>query len=98
MSKLNKTNSPYFTTPIKDFYLDIMNKRDIPPNANDKIVVIEAKYNERPDLFANDFFGSPRLWWILATRNMDTLIDPIADFKTGVAIFVPSAETIQDLV
>ena len=98
MSKLNKSTSPYFNTPIKDFYLDIMTKRSIPPNANDTIVVIEAKYEGRPDLFADDFYGSPRLWWILATRNMDTLIDPIEDFKAGVAIFVPSQETIQDLV
>lgn len=98
MSKLNKTTSEYYTTPIRDFYLDLVNKRSIPPNANDRIVVIEAKYEGRPDKFANDYFGTPRLWWVLPTRNMDTLIDPIADFKAGVAIFVPSLETVQDLV
>ena len=83
---------------MTDFYLDILTYRAIPPNANDRIIVIEAKYDQRPDMFANDFYGSPRLWWILPVRNQDTLIDPIADFKTGVAIFVPSAETVQDLV
>lgn len=98
MSKLNKTTSAYFETPIKDFYMDLMVKRNIPPSANDTIVTIEAKYEGRPDKFANDFYGSPRLWWVLPIRNMDILIDPIEDFKAGVAIFVPSRESVQDLV
>ena len=93
MAGIHKTTSPYLNTPIKNFYLDIMTKRSIPSSSNDELVTIEAKYNERPDLFANDYFGSPRLWWVLATRNMDTLIDPIADFKTGVQIFVPNPES-----
>lgn len=98
MSKLSKTTSHYFNTPVKDFYLDLMVKRSIPPSANDRIIVIEAKYEGRPDMFANDYYGTPRLWWVLPTRNMDILIDPIEDFKAGVAIFVPSPESVQDLV
>jgi hypothetical protein len=98
MAKFNKTSSPYLTTPTRDFYLDLMVKRNIPPSANDTIVTIEAKYEGRPDKFANDFYGSPRLWWILPSRNMDILIDPIEDFKAGVAIFVPSPASVQDLV
>ena len=98
MAGIHKTTSPYLNTPIKDFYLGQMVKRSIPHSSNDELVTIEAKYNERPDLFANDYFGSPRLWWVLATRNMDTLVDPIADFKTGVQIFVPNPESIQDIV
>ena len=98
MAGKHKTTSPYLNTPIKDFYLDVMVKRSIPSSSNDELVTIEAKYDERPDLFANDYFGSPRLWWVLATRNMDTLVDPIGDFKTGVQIFVPNPETIQDIV
>jgi len=98
MARMHKGTSQYLNTPIKDFYLDILTKRVIPPSANDTIVTIEAKYDQRPDMFANDYFGSPRLWWVLVTRNMDILIDPIADFKTGVQIFVPNPETVQDLV
>ena len=98
MAKFSKTTSTYYDTPVKDFYLDLMVKRHIPPSTNDTIMTIEAKYEGRPDKFANDYYGSPRLWWILATRNMDILIDPIEDFKAGVAIFVPSPESVQDLV
>lgn len=98
MSRLNKTTSPYYLTPVKDFYLDVLTLREIPANANDQLITIEAKYENRPDLFANDFYGSPRLWWVLVVRNMDLLIDPIADFNAGVQIFVPTAETIQDII
>jgi hypothetical protein len=98
MANIHKPTSQYLNTPIKDFYLDILTKRAIPQSSNDKIVTIEAKYDQRPDMFANDYFGSPRLWWVLVTRNMDVLIDPIADFKTGVQIFVPNPESIKDLI
>ena len=64
----------------------------------DTCISIEAKYENRPDLFANDYYGSPRLWWVLVLRNMDILIDPLEDFKTGVEIFVPSVETVQGIV
>lgn len=98
MARIHKSTSPYLNTPIKDFYLDVLVKRVITPSSNDKIVTIDAKYDQRPDIFANDYFGSPKLWWVLVARNMDILIDPIADFKTGVQIFVPNPETVQDLI
>lgn len=98
MARINKTSSPYYNTPIKDFYLDVLTFREIPASSNDQIVTIEAKYENRPDLFASDFYGSPRLWWVLAVRNMDILIDPIADFKAGVQIFVPASDSIANMV
>ena len=97
MARIHKETSQYYNTPIKDFYLDVLAYRTIPASTNDTIVAIEAKYENRPDLFANDYYGSPRLWWVLVVRNMDTLIDPLEDFKTGVEIFVPSVETVQGL-
>jgi len=97
MARIHKETSQYYNTPLKDFYLDILTLRRVPPSSNDTIVAIEAKYENRPDLFANDYYGTPRLWWVLVMRNMDTLIDPLEDFKTGVEIFVPSTETVQGL-
>jgi len=97
MARIHKDTSHYSNTPIKDFYLDLLVHRRIPPSSNDTIVAIEAKYENRPDLFANDYYGSPRLWWVLVLRNMDTLIDPLEDFKTGVEIFVPTPESVKNL-
>lgn len=98
MANIHKPTSPYFKTPIKDFYLDIWKKREIPPNANDELITIEPKYEARPDLLANDLYGSPRLWWVFAVRNMDILVDPVEDMRAGVQIFAPNKDTISDLV
>ena len=98
MARIHKPSSPYFKTPIKDFYLDIWKKREIPPNANDQLITIEAKYEGRPDLLASDLYGTPRLWWVFAVRNMDILIDPVEDMKAGVTIFAPTKDTINELV
>lgn len=98
MANIHKESSPYYNTSIKDFYLDILTLRQIPPSSNDTIVSIDVKYENRPDLFANDYYGSPRLWWVLVLRNMDTLIDPLADFTAGTEIFVPTAESVQGLL
>lgn len=97
MARIHKDTSHYLNTQIKDFYLDVLTMRPVPPSSNDKLIAIENKYDKRPDLFANDYYGSPRLWWVLVLRNMDTLIDPIEDFTSGTEIFVPTVETVQGL-
>lgn len=98
MAKINKTTSPYVTTPIKDFYLDLWRKRNIPPQADDLLITLEAKYEGRPDLLSNDLYGTPRLWWVFAVRNMDELIDPVEDMKAGLQIFAPTKDRIAELI
>ena len=98
MAKIHKTTSPYYKTPIKDFYLDIWKKRNIPPQADDNLITVEAKYEKRPDLLAYDLYGTPRLWWVFAVRNMDILVDPIEDLTTGIQIFAPAKDRIADFV
>lgn len=98
MARIHKPTSPYFNTPIKDFYLDVWQKRSIPPNASDRLLTVEPRYEGRPDLLAADLYGTPRLWWVLVVRNMDILIDPIEDLKAGVQIFVPNKDTISELI
>ena len=97
MARIHKNTSQYLNTPVKDFYLDLLTPRPVTPSSNDRLVAIENKYDKRPDLFANDYYGSPRLWWILVQRNMDILIDPIEDFTSGTEIFVPAIESVQGL-
>lgn len=97
MADIHKYTSRYNSTPIKDFYLDIWNPVIIEENPNDDLIEIESKYHERPDLLAYDLYGSPRLWWVFASRNMDTLIDPINDFKSGTLIFAPTRDSVERL-
>ena len=72
-----------------DQFLDINNLPSIPKQIDDESYVIDAAYNERPDLLAYDRYGSSRLWWVFALRNPDLIEDPIRDFKSGLEIKVP---------
>lgn len=98
MAKIHKASSPYYTTPIKDFYLDLWKKRNIPPQSDDQLITLEAKYEGRPDLLSFDLYGTPRLWWVFAVRNIDLLIDPVEDMKAGVTIYAPTKDRIADLI
>ena len=80
---------------LDDTFLDINNLPSLPENVNDEKYVINAMYDERPDLLAHDIYGSARLWWIFALRNPNILKDPIRDFKTGLSIFLPSKDNVD---
>ena len=100
MANFHKSSSYYRDTPIRDFYLDLwqIDDSDIQPQETDVEYTIESKYAERPDLLASDRYGNARLWWVIALRNRDLLIDPIGDFQAGLTIFLPEKETISGLI
>jgi len=72
--------------------------RPVPASADDPPFVITPPYNHRPDLLANDIYGTPKLWWVFIQRNMDILEDPIYDFEVGVEILLPRAADIKELL
>jgi|TARA_B110000977_G_scaffold60790_1_gene82542 hypothetical protein len=92
------SSSPWFNTPNNQSgeYLDLMRIRTIPASPDDVLYEIEPQYNYRPDLLAYDMYGSPKLWWVFAQRNMDTIKDPIYDLKVGTKIYLPKASAIAD--
>lgn len=98
MAQFNRATSQYINTPVKDFYLDIWDPIDIPESTSDEKIMIETKHHKRPDLLSFEVYGTPRLWWIFAVRNIDILIDPIEDFVAGTIIFVPSESSIEGLL
>jgi len=82
--------SPWHNTPtINDEYLDLLNIRPIPAEADDVLYTIQPQYAYRPDLLAYDLYGSTKLWWVFAQRNMDLIKDPIYDMEPGVKIYLP---------
>ena len=94
-------SSPYFDTDERIVfieYLDIYSKRTIPAADTDEIFTISTRFHLRPDLLSNELYGTPRLWWVFAVRNMDTIIDPIYDFTAEKTIFVPSKERINNII
>lgn len=90
-----KNTSPWFKTRQNSFYLDILKIRPVPASETDYTYIIETRYKHRPDLLAYDFYGTPKLWWVFAQRNMTILKDPIYDFEPGVAITVPDKNNLM---
>ena len=84
-----KDTSQYLNTSVVNWYLDLWVPRNVPSSDFDKIIVIPAAFDQRPDLLSQQEYGTPRLWWVFCMRNPDLIIDPINDFLAGLEIFVP---------
>lgn len=85
-----RRDSLYRNTKIVDKkYLDVYSSASVSNDAEVETMVIGPKYNQRPDILAQDLYGNSKLWWVFAEYNQDTLVDPIIDFKSGVTIFYP---------
>lgn len=93
-----KQTSPYYNTPTSDFYLDIYVDRPIPEHSTDRLIEIEDRYENRPDLLSYDLYGTPDYWWIFYKRNLSVINDPIFDMKPGLIIFVPTNERLRNLL
>jgi hypothetical protein len=93
------STSPYANTTIKDGqYLDIFQIRPVPAQSDDVLYNVQPQYTHRPDLLAYDVYGSSKLWWVFAQRNMDVLKDPVFDLVAGIDIFLPRASQLQKLL
>lgn len=88
--------SPYFNTGIVNSdFLDVMVNRPIPMLSTDRYWTITMTYQHRPDLLAYDLYSDASLWWVFASRNPNTLVDPMFDFVSGTSIYIPTGETLK---
>lgn len=92
--------SPYNETGIFNAkFLDFMSSRFIPSQPSDVLYQIPEVYQYRPDMLANDLYSDSRLWWVFAARNPNKLAyDPYFDFKTGVEIYIPTMDTLRQVL
>lgn len=97
MAKIHRSDSFLKRTKVYDIFLDVNTLPTVPKSIADEKYTIEAKYDQRPDLFAFDKYGSARVWWVVSLRNLDIIEDPIRDFKAGTEISLPSKETVETL-
>ena len=88
-------SSPWATTPQNNLYMEPLNIRPIPAEADDYVYTIETQYKHRPDLLAYDLYGNPKLWWVFVQRNMSVLKDPIYDFVPGTVILLPKKTNLK---
>jgi alpha-L-fucosidase len=94
MAKYAKT-SPWTNTPQNNLYLELLEIRPVPAEADDFRYTIENQYRHRPDLLAFDLYGTPKLWWVFVQRNMSVIKDPIYDFVPGTKIFIPKKSNLN---
>lgn len=87
--------SPYYLTPYRQFFLDVMVNRPVPKENDDILYSINLTYQYRPDLLAFDLYGSPTLWWVFYQRNPNTLTAPPLDFSIGKRIYLPKLSTLK---
>ena len=92
------STSPYFTTGYSQFFLDTMENRNIPKEADDTLMLINQTYQYRPDLLAYDLYSTSNLWWVFYQRNPNTLTAPRLDFKAGVQIYLPKLSTLRNVL
>lgn len=94
MSANYSKTSPYYKTPTFGPFLDILSYRAIPKLASDVEYTIGIVYKYRPDMLANDLYGSSSLWWVFAVRNPNVIKDPVFDFFPGQTIYIPNKNTL----
>jgi len=63
---------------------------------DDKSFRIPLKYEYRPDLIALDFYGDPRLFWVIVYAN--GFNNSPQDFNSGKVIKIPRYERIVSLI
>jgi hypothetical protein len=93
------STSPYAATQIKNGqYLEVLQIRPVPAQSDDVLYTVQPQFTHRPDLLAYAVYGTPKLWWVFAQRNIDILKDPVFDLVAGIEIFLPKASQLQKLL
>jgi len=64
--------------------------------SDDKKYRIPLKYEYRPDLISLDFYGDPKLFWVLVYANK--FYESPEDFVAGTVINIPRFERIAGLI
>lgn len=97
MAKYSSQSFITRTGLIDKTFLDINNLPRVPKSIYDEDYIITQEFNQRPDLLSYKLYETSRLWWVFAMRNLDTIKDPIRDFKAGTKIKLPANESIKEL-
>ena len=91
--------SPYANTTINvSGELGLLKIRAVPADDDDILYEIQSQYTHRPDLLAYDLYGTSKLWWVFAQRNLDVLKDPVWDFEPGVKIYLPKNSALRKVL
>lgn len=65
------------------------------PHSSDTVYTVTVAGERRLDLISSLFYGTTRLWWVIASVN--GLTDPLAGVAHGSQIRIPRKERLADL-
>lgn len=91
----------YSSTPVTDFYLDIATfptAEELLRNKTAENIVVDPKFEYRPDLLSYDLYGSSNYWWVIVLLNRTQLQDPIRDLKPGMVLRVLPKSAINGII
>jgi hypothetical protein len=96
---MGKAQGPYANTKITPSgYLDILEVRSVPAQADDATFTITTQYHHRPDLLSYDLYGTKDYWWVFAQRNINSIKDPVYDFTAGTTIKLPKKSNLERIL
>ncbi len=93
-----KVSSPYYLTPQTSWFLSNYVDRPIPSDSTDEPIILESKYNLRPDLLSYDLYGTTDYMNSFMILNPDIIFDPIYDFVTGITIYVATGARLSSVL
>jgi len=89
--------SPFGVTSIINRFMVYYAHRTIQPHNLDTVIQLnDHRYVHRPDILANDLYGDPDLFWVIAVRN--GLQDPVFDFKLGELYNIPHSSYVRSII
>lgn len=84
----------FTNTPIYDLGGDTvvfgLLQPSVVPDSTDELWVMPSAGVPRLDLLSNDFYGTPQLWWVIASVN--NMLDPLVGVPEGTQMRVPTKE------
>jgi nucleoid-associated protein YgaU len=74
-----------------DSFIETPNKTVIKETTSDTFYKVDAGFENRLDLISNMFYGTPKLWWVIA--NVNNLYNP-REVKSGIILRIPSRSNV----
>ena len=87
----------FTSTPVYDLGAGLivfgLMQPSVVPDATDELWTVPSAGVSRLDLVANSFYGTPALWWVIASVN--NIIDPLVSVPQGTSIRVPTKDRLS---
>lgn len=83
-------------TEVSPKFLEWWNKNFLQNDSTDVTYVLEKKFEQRPDLLAQSFYGDPYLWWVICQYN--TVLDFNTEFVEGLILKIPTQNRVLALI